>query len=140
MAVAVPLDELLTFHNLFNSNQGINQMNAQTKLPLANRIAIINWKEFHAAKLNKKRRIRDTNGGCRRESFLSAEHYIILNLLRGLPADRGLSEDAFANASGNLRSAFAAQPQFIHYVLEKYAMPFGVSTYWLNGFLKANLK
>lgn len=129
MAVAVPLDELLTFHNLFNSNQGINQM-----------IAIINWKEFHAAKLNKKRRIRDTNGGCRRESFLSAEHYIILNLLRGLPADRGLSEDAFANASGNLRSACAAQPQFIHYVLEKYAMPFGVSTYWLNGFLKANLK
>ena len=29
-----------------------------------------------------------------------------------------------------------AQPQFLHYVLEQYARPFGVSTYWLGGFLK----
>lgn len=111
-------------------------MNAQTKLPLQNQIAIINWKEFHKAKLNKKRRIRDTNGGCRREGFLSAEHYIILNALRGLPLDRGLSEDAYSFASARLRNAMNAQPQFLHYVLEQYARPFGVSTYWLGGFLK----
>ena len=113
-------------------------MNAP-KLPLANQIAIVNWKEFHAAKLYKKRRVRDTSG-CTKVSLLSAKHYVILNILRGLPQDRGLSEDAFNRAVSRLKLVSSLEPRLAGYELQPYAMPFGIQTYWLNGLLKANLK
>lgn len=52
-------------------------------------IAIINWKEFHRAGLNKKRKIYTTRTQYTKEGALTADHYIIYNLIRELPFDRG---------------------------------------------------
>jgi hypothetical protein len=108
-------------------------------LPLQNRIAIINWKEFHRAKLYKKRLIRDLDGGCIKKSFLSTEHYIILNALRGLPLDRGMSVEAYDIAYARLARTMQYSEGGKSYLLEPICMPFGMSTYWMQGFIKANI-
>lgn len=108
-------------------------------LALQNRIAIINWKEFHRAKLYKKRLIRDLDGGCVKKSFLSSEHYIILNALRGLPLDRGMSGDAYALACGKIARSMARSEDGNGHFIEPLCMPFGMSHYWMRGFIRANV-
>lgn len=78
------------------------------KLPIYNQHAIVLWKSFHAAALHKKRRgyligyhwngehyeNRILKG--RKIGLLSIEHYILLNLLRELPPERGYNVDSAA--------------------------------------------
>lgn len=89
-------------------------------------IAIINWKEFHRAGLNKKRKIYDESGH-RKEGFLKAEHYVIYNLLRDLPMDRGNPNASFSNPK-------TANLSIDYY--EKLGMPFGMSAWTTKGLLQ----
>lgn len=92
--------------------------------PIWKRNAIINWKEFHRAGLNKKRRIYGS-WGHKKVGLLTSDHYMIYNLLRDLPFDRG-------NKNATLIDPKTMSQEF----LNNLGMPFNLSGWEIKGLLQ----
>jgi hypothetical protein len=105
------------------------------------KIAIINWKEFHKAGLNKKRPVFEEINGVitrgRKRGALTIEHYIFLNILRGLPPERGFSIDSkvWENAWCCLKSGLKLPNSYGIY--QMLSETFGISCYEIAQFVFA---
>lgn len=92
------------------------------------RIAIINWREFHRAGLHKKRKLFNIHGHFKKTGCMRAEHYVLLNLIRDLPPQRGLSQEAFDGCYWMYIAKSDA--------LEALGAPFGLGGWTLSMLLK----
>lgn len=106
------------------------------------RIAIINWKEFHRAGLNKKRKMYHLTWAKKPVCLgwfgaLSIHHYIMLNILRDLPPDRGLNgeSEVFLKAWSVMKNDIGNS--YKSAVYQKLSHVFGISTYELSQFVLA---
>lgn len=100
------------------------------------RLASANWKAFHDAGRQKKYFKYSLNADDKlvktKQTDLKTEHYILYNLLRNLPAERGYesSGEAYGVALATLKKSSDAQ-------IQAYADFFGVSWYAIKAVINS---
>lgn len=111
-------------------------------LPIQHQTAIANWRAFHDAGLYKKRKLYTDNYEGKivcigKESALDTGHYIILNLLRGLPPHRGYGEEnqAYQETAAQLKRLAANKDQS----LARYTSVFRMYDFYLRKLIQERL-